>query len=258
MTEPISDGLNAYYAAAESWSGDRLRSEERSRRIAWRVAIGAGVIALAEACALVALLPLKTVVPYTLLVDRQTGYVQALRPLERDVIAPDQALTRSFLAQYVIARESFDIDTLKDTYNKVALWSAEDARSSYIAGMQANNPASPLALLPRQAILSTQIRSVSSLGPDTALVRYSTVRADHGTEAKQGEAWVAVVKYRFSGEAMSAEDRLVNPLGFQVVKYRRDPETIPAATETPQPTQGINSPPVSAPSPSRQAEEGGT
>jgi type IV secretion system protein VirB8 len=25
---------------------------------------------------------------------------------------------------------------------------------------------------------------------------------------------------------MSAEDRFLNPLGFQVVKYRRDPETL--------------------------------
>ena len=60
------------------------------------------------------LMPLKTVEPYTLLVDRQTGFVQALRPIDAERIAADRALTQSFLVQYVIARESFDIDSLQD------------------------------------------------------------------------------------------------------------------------------------------------
>ena len=76
------------------------------------MAIGAGTIAVLEAGALILLTPLKTVEPYTLLVDRTTGYVQALKPLDADKIAPDTALTQSFLVQYVIARESFDIDTV--------------------------------------------------------------------------------------------------------------------------------------------------
>ena len=41
------------------------------------------------------------------------------------------------------------------------------------------------------------------------------------------QLWAAVINYRFSGEAMSAEDRLLNPLGFQVVRYRRDAELAP-------------------------------
>jgi len=31
---------------------------------------------------------------------------------------------------------------------------------------------------------------------------------------------------------MSADDRLTNPLGFQVVRYRKDPETLPVVEET--------------------------
>ena len=36
--------------------------------------------------------------------------VQALKPLQAAEIMPDKALTQSFLVQYVIARESFDIN----------------------------------------------------------------------------------------------------------------------------------------------------
>ena len=62
-------------------------------------------VALAEAAALMLLMPLKTAVPYTLLVDRTTGFVQALKPLDPNAVTPDQALVQSMLAQYVMARE---------------------------------------------------------------------------------------------------------------------------------------------------------
>ena len=227
MNEMSDETLAEYYREAESWSADRERATEFSRKSAWIVAGVAAAIALLEAIALILLLPLKTVVPYTLLVDRQTGYVQELKPLERQIVAPDQALVRSFLAQYVIAREGFDIDALKDTYRKVALWSASEARDRYVAGMQASNPQSPLATLPRRALVEVEIRSISSLNADTALVRYSTIRTDPGGRPQEPQTWAAVVKYRFSGDAMSAADRLLNPLGFQVMRYRRDAEMLP-------------------------------
>lgn len=224
----------AYYSEAESWAQDQTRTERKLQRAAWIVAGAATIVALCEAIALVALTPLKTVVPYTLLVDRQTGYVEALKPLEREMIAPDRALTRSFLAQYVIARESFDIGSVKQDYRKVALWSAGEARDRYVAGMQASNPASPLATLPRRALVEVQIRSVSSLGPDTALVRFSTTRSDPGAQSGPPQTWAAVITYKFTGAEMSADDRLLNPLGFQVTRYRRDAETIPEPQTSPQ------------------------
>lgn len=244
MNDESRQDLADYYRDAASWSDDRVRDLAASRKTAWIVAGAVGGIALLEAIALVLLVPLKTVVPYTLLVDRQTGYVEAVKPLERATVSPDAALTRSFLVQYVIGREGFDIDSLKDTYRKVALWSAEEARSRYISGMQATNPESPLAALPRRALVEVQVRSVSSLSADTSLVRFTTTRTDPGGQAQGPQYWAAVVKYRFSGAAMSAEDRMINPLGFQVVRYRRDAETLPEIAPVAVATVPANAVPV--------------
>jgi type IV secretion system protein VirB8 len=227
MNDETPRRLGDYYREAESWSADRERAHGRSERRAWIVAGIAGGVALLEAIAIIVMMPLKTIEPYTLLVDRQTGYVQALRPLERETIAPDAALTRSFLAQYVIAREGFDIDSLREDYRKVALWSAGDARNRYLAQMQANNPMSPLATLPRSALVEVQLRSISSLGADTAFVRFTTARSDPGGQGEPPQTWAAVIKYRFSSASMSAADRLTNPLGFQVLRYARNPEVAP-------------------------------
>ena len=219
---------DAYYRNAQSWATDRVQQMHASRRAAWIVASAATAVALALAIVILVLLPLKTVVPYTLLVDRQTGYVQALNPIDANRIAPDATLTQSFLVQYVIAREGFDFATVKSDYTRVVLWSTDAARSAYAAAIQVSNPDSPLNRLPRGAIIETRVRSVSSLGGNTALVRFETVRRDRGGASQATQNWVAVVSYRFSTAPMSVEDRFINPLGFQVVRYRRNAETLPA------------------------------
>jgi type IV secretion system protein VirB8 len=235
VTDNANPKLTEYYREAATWSRDLSRSRLASQRLAWIIAGVASTIAIFEAIALVALTPLKTAVPYTLLVDRQTGFVQALKPLDQETVAPDAALTRSLVAQYVIAREGFDIDSLRDDYRKVALWSTGEARTHYVQGMQASNPASPLSTLPRQALVQVQIRGISSLNADTSLVRFATVRTDLGGQGQEPQLWSAVIRYRFSGAAMSAADRLTNPLGFQVQRYRRDAELpLPAAQAAPQ------------------------
>lgn len=221
--------LDDYLRAGDSWAVDREKALVRSRTIAWRVASGACLVAVLEALAVVALTPLKTVVPYTLLVDRHTGYVEALKPLDKRSVSADAALTRSFLAQYVIAREGFAIELVQNDYRKVALWSAGGARSQYIASMQPSNPASPLAAYPRSMVVQVVIKSVSSLSPDTALVRFDTQLDDRGQIA-QTRAWASVIRFSYTGEPMSVADRLLNPLGFKVVRYSRSEETPPEPT----------------------------
>lgn len=229
MKKTSREALNAYYREAGSWAADQLEALRKSRRIAWFIAAGAVLVAVSEAIALIVLMPLKTVVPYTLMVDRTTGFVQALKPLDPGQVTPDRALVQSMLVQYVIARESFDIATLQANYEKVGLWSAERARSDYLTLMQASNVDGPLNLYPRSSIVETRVKSVSRLDAQSALVRFESVRRDEGGPYQPAMPWVAVVRYRFSGEPMSADDRFLNPLGFQVVDYRRDPEALPAA-----------------------------
>lgn len=234
MNEHSRESLDTYYAEAASWNRDRVQSMRSSKRIAWWIAAIAAAIALLEAVALVLLTPLKSVEPYTLMVDRTTGYVQALKPLDQAKIAPDAALTQSFLVQYVIAREGFDMATLNASYRKVALFSSGSARSSYLQQMQAANPQSPLALYPRTTTVDVRVKSVSPIGKNVALVRFDTVRSDSASQPPA--AWVAVIRYRYSDAPMSLEDRFVNPLGFQVTSYRKDSEVLTPEASGPAPS----------------------
>ena len=223
-TDPIDE---TYHADARSWALDRAEGLARSARLGWTVAAVAVVIAGLEALALIALAPLKTVVPYTLLVDRTTGFTQTLEGTHPQAVKPQAALTQSLLAQYVVARENYDINSLAENYRKVALFSAGEARGAYLALMPATNPQSPLNLYPRAALVQTSITAVTPAGPTTARVHFVTERRDTPTAAPQRSFWVAEIDWRFTGEPASADDRLVNPLGFAVTRYRRDQEALP-------------------------------
>jgi type IV secretion system protein VirB8 len=255
MNRQSREDLDAYYKEAGSWATDRQEALRASTRTAWRIAAAAVLVAMAEALALAMLAPLKTVEPYTLLVDKQTGFVQALKPLDAQLVSGNTALTQSFLVQYVLARESFDITTVRGEYRKVALWSEGTARSAYLAGMQATNPDSPLVALPRKTVIETRVKSVSPLGANTALVRFDSVRHDPNGSIQVAQPFVAVITYRYSGEPMSQADRFTNPLGFKVSRYQRNPEALPVVppatplSQVPSMRPSAGGPPAISPAP---------
>jgi len=218
-----------YFERAESWATDTQLLSLRSRRTGWTVAAIATGIAALEALALAMLAPLKTVQPITLLVDRQTGFVQSVDPDTPRRIGADDMLTQSFLAQYVTAREGFDRATLPVDYRKVAMLSAANARQTYLAEMPATNPASPFRRFPSGTVVAARVKSVSRLDPGTALVRFETQQQSPGGGVSLPQAWIATVRYTYSNAPMSLEERLVNPLGFKVLSYRRNGEAPPPA-----------------------------
>ena len=232
MTKHQPDAeLKSFYREARSWADDRNERSARSRRIAWIVASVATTVAALEAIALAGLVPLKTVVPYTVLVDRQTGHVTTLDPSKPVSLAPDSALAKSMLAQYVMARESLDRSSIATDYRKVALWSGEAARSSYLALMAPSNPDNPLVRVPRQMAMHTRIKSVSLLDDGQALVRYDLIQRNEVGAESRPAPYVSVIRYRFRDRPLAESDRFINPLGFEVVRYRKDPETAPVESQ---------------------------
>jgi type IV secretion system protein VirB8 len=238
MEHPLSSNRQAYFAQADTWAQDIHGGLRASRRVAWIVAAAACAVAALEAIALASLVPLKTVVPYTITVDRQTGYVETVAGLKPGALSQDVAVTQAFLAQYVLARETFDLTDLQANYRKVAQWTAGPAHDAYIRDMSADNPRSPIKLNPPGTVIQTTIKSISLLSRSTALVRFQTERRDPGGVGGEVRPYAAVVAFRYTGAPMRMEDRFVNPLGFQVTSYRRDAETAEPVAALPGTTPG--------------------
>jgi hypothetical protein len=91
------------------------------------------------------------------------------------------------------------------------------------------------------------VKSVSLLTPTTALVRFDAIRREPGGGAGEQRPYTAVIAFRYTGAPARAEDRFLNPLGFQVTRYRRDAETpANAVVRVPPPAVAV-APVVAAP-----------
>lgn len=215
-----------YYKSAGTWADSQLKASARQIRIAWRVAAGAGAVALLLALTLMLLVPLKSVEPYVLTVDRQTGAVEAATSLKNGQLTQNEAVIQAQLAGYVIARETFDATDLAQQYRRVQVMSSPAVRSAYVSQMAPSNPSSPLKTLNRGDTVSIDIRSVSLIADGAGLVRYTATRTAEGAGTGQSTNHVAAISFGFSGRPLRQADRYDNPLGFQVTRYRTDAEGV--------------------------------
>ncbi len=213
-----------YYASALSWVDERVAAERRMRKIAWGVAGAAGALALVLAITMMLMMPLKSVQPYVVTVDRQTGAVEVATTLKGGKLSENDAVIQAELANYVRTRETFDATDLATSYRRVQLRSSGDVRSAYVAAMAADNPSSPLRALSPGDTVTIRVKSVSMLGAGAGLVRFDAERSAAGGGIVDSRPYVSALSFGFNDRPLRTEDRFENPLGFVVTRYRRDSE----------------------------------
>lgn len=224
--EPVLDRSD-YYAQAQSWSEDVVGGLRRSRRRAWLLAGAASATSFMAVTALALLTPLKTVVPYVIELERSTGYVQAARVAAPGTLSENDAVRQSSLYHYVLARESIDAADIAANFEKTLAWSEGPARAGYLALWDRANRQGLVGKYPVGTVVSVSVKGISPLSANTSLVRFATTEARPGSKTARTEHWQAVVAYRFADRPLGQRERFINPLGFKVTAYRRDPDAPP-------------------------------
>ena len=231
------------YEPGGSWGTDTLDSLRRSRRIAWTVAGAAGGLALLQAVTILVMLPLKREVPYTITVDRNTGYVQTARGVRLGPISESEAVAKAALVQYVLSREGFDAQDYRENFRRTLLWSVGDAEQAYQRDWDRNNPAGIRSRVRETSRIEVTVKNVTLTSPTTAIVAFDTVQTEGPASGGSRNAYTAAVTFAFSGAPLNETDRYLNPLGFQVSDYRRDTQTF-APVSMPAPPLPPPPPPV--------------
>jgi type IV secretion system protein VirB8 len=223
MTGVPANDLKAYFDDARRWDQDRLKSAERSRRVAWTVAVLASGVAIAASAAVAALAPLKSVEPYVVRVNQTTGSVDVMTGLTGErAVTYNEAVSKSFLAQYVRAREGYLPPAAQENFQFVTILSTPDEQQRWADLYRATNPQSPQVLVGPDGSATVTIRNITFINDKVANVRFSkTVRL--GQEVKVTD-WIATLTFAYTKAPMLESDRIRNPLGFQVDSYRADPE----------------------------------
>jgi type IV secretion system protein VirB8 len=215
----------SYYRQGASWEDDVHRGLRRSRTFAWIVAFICLLISLLSITTLVLVLPLKQFEPYVVEVDKTTGYLEIARALKPGGLASDEAVTTANIARYIRARETYDPHLLRQNFDLASLLSSGAASDDLVRDFSPSNPRSLDKIYGGDSEVSVTIKSVSFLNDQTASVRFLTQTKRSGQTSQND--WVAVLRFQYTSKPLRNEYRFDNPLGFQVVSYRRDQETVP-------------------------------
>lgn len=216
-----------YFSEAVRWENDVIRSVKRSRSMAWIVAGISALLAVTAMACLALLLPLKSFEPYVIEVDKTTGFMEIKRPLAEGDLTQSEAVTRMNVVRYMRARETYDPSAVQDNFDMAQMLSTGDAARDLLNLYGPSNPTNPVNRFGSATRVLPTIKSIQIPNNRTAIVRFSTQRI--GQDTGPEEHWVALMHFRYSREPMTNEWRFDNPLGFQIIDYRRDQESVPAS-----------------------------
>ncbi|NMN07544.1 MULTISPECIES: type IV secretion system protein [unclassified Novosphingobium] len=226
MAEGVRPGgdLRKYFEEARSWDFDRAKAAHASKRRAYGMAV-AGVAVAALALAWHVASPLRSVEPYVIRVDRSSGGVDVMTKVSNSKeITSDEAVNKYFIAEYVRSRESWLRPGADDLFRKVVSLSVPQEQEKFAAERRPENPQAPINVYAGGEVISTTIRNISFINSRVAQVRFSRVTRRPGNAPDQSQDFIATINFKYLDKPANEADRLYNPLGFQVVSYRADPE----------------------------------
>lgn len=220
-----SPDQDAHFNAAIDWETSRVKHLERSERRAWMVAGSAIGLCLLLMGGMAMMLPLKEKEMGIIRENTTTGAIDVIGSLRDQRLDYDEVRDQYWMRQYVLARESYDWQTLQQDYNTVGLLSSPNVASQYsqqFKGDDALDKRFGANVTSRVEILSVVL---NTRGVATVRFTKTTKRVDDGAAAGVTSTWVATIGYEYQGTSrMSSTNRMKNPFGLQVTSYRVDPE----------------------------------
>ncbi|MES2661801.1 MAG: VirB8/TrbF family protein [Pseudomonadota bacterium] len=223
-----------YFEEAQSWDSNTTLQLKKSESRAWKIAGAAVVVAVLQSVGIASLFPLKSIEPFVIRVDNNTGIVDTVSLLKEHNEAANEAVNKYFLSEYIRHREGYLWETRESDRDVVGLMSDHIIQQEYANLTNPNkNPSAPVVAYGQNTKVNINIKSISILNAGeaidsenhvTALVRY-TKNINQTGDSIRTTHWSATVTFTYRNTPMRVDDRLLNPLGFQVLGYRNDPES---------------------------------
>ena len=220
-----------YFAKALTWDEDRVIKAEASEKRAWSVARYQWiVIILLVALALVLALARKV---YPFLVTQQAnGPVQITNLLTDPQLTYQEALNQFFLRKVVAARENFNWTQAQSLFDEAQLFNSPEQQKVYKAQSDPSNPQSMSALYGNRADVTVRENSqpVTTSFDKRTGISIATYRWQQIVTPKDGNPppkpvnWMSTITFKYVGTSASPAVRAINPLGMQILDYRKDPD----------------------------------
>jgi type IV secretion system protein VirB8 len=206
----------------------------RSERRAWWVAFSAIGMSLILAGGYFYMLPLKQKVPYLVMADAYTGTATVAHLTGNfgpHGITSSEAINRSNVAHFVLARESYDLAMLNlRDWKTVQTMASPGVKAEYTKLYSSMNEDSLYKQYGKDRAIRIKLLSIVLLGggpgitPRGATVRFQRSLFNKTTGATQPmDSKIATIEFTYKPNLdMDDQSRIENPLGFWVTSYRVD------------------------------------
>ncbi|MCR1812079.1 virB8 family protein [Sulfurospirillum sp. hDNRA2] len=197
---------------------------EVSNRRAWIVAFTSLFLAALSIFAVVGLTPFKTVIPYVVRVNDVTGVVDIISVIGTKNVTIPESVDKHFASLYVTTREGYYFNTLNKDYVNTQIFSSKNIADEYRLIYDGEH--SRDKKLKDKFEVEIKILSVvlgESAGTKTATIRYDEVTKNISARTTDIQTKIITMTYDYEpNEKMTESERIVNPLNFRVLTYRRD------------------------------------
>ncbi|MCX8963088.1 type IV secretion system protein [Erwinia psidii] len=237
---PIGDNLKEIatmerlYIVASKWFEKRVAEEYKKKaKSSKRLSIFLGVLLGMSLIANMSLSPLKTVIPYVIRVDKNSGYIDVLKPNDNVADTPEVAEDKHYINAYVLAHESYNWASQRANYAFIELTSSPEVFTPY-KNFQLSKKGYTEKLNVQQQV-KTEINSIVLLprskeeklsGDDSSIrsyqVRYSqTVLMADGREIQGAKpvSWISIISINNSNPPKTEGDSWLNPKGYLTVGW---------------------------------------
>lgn len=224
----MNDKIKETIETAKSFEAQIYAENEKSKKIAWRVASVASLLALCMGLSIFVILPLKEHELAIVSVGEKTGRSELVTQVKQEKILQSEALGRYFVSTYISLREGYNYPSLQSDYETVQLYSSNAVKDDYLRLFDSDSAPDKIYNNNGSYVVVEVISNIISAAtkPDMlSTVRFKKTIRNFRTGHLETSYWTARVTYRFeSSKSEISSIREVNPLGFTVTSYQTDRE----------------------------------
>ena len=212
---------------AKSWFQDKYQFVLVQRNILAVLTVLSLLASVISVYTVKKLAPLKSVEPFIIQIEEKTGITQLVEPLDKSKISSTESLDNYFLWAYVRARETYHPADQRENWDITRIMSSPDIFAEYLLDISPNNPKSAAAVLAGAGTRVLSDPTITYLNdPERKVAQVRFLVEETFKDVKTRYPKIATIEYAYYDLDLKRGERLINPLGFQVLSYRLDEEVV--------------------------------
>jgi len=209
-----------------SWEHTIVSNDRKSKKTAWWAFYAQSVVSITLGVAILFMLPLKTVVPYVIAVDKITGETSVV-PTSENYTTNEVLNDKHWVKEFLISHERYNYRLLQYDYDKIKNLAGDTVWRDYSSKFNGEKAldkvyADNIEIIPK-------ILSITIQDGGIATVRYELATTDRrqANYAPKVTRKVATMRFSYEKKLFQKEsDAIDNPHGFTISAYQTDSEFV--------------------------------